>query len=58
MQISDLINTLTTTNWLQLVGAVTTLLLAAITIFEAVPGDQPEKSLRKIVTFLEKFSRK
>jgi hypothetical protein len=40
------------------VGALTALLTAAIAICSLIPGDEPEATLRKIVDFLSKFSRK
>jgi len=39
-------------------GALTALLTAAIAICALIPGDEPEATLTKIVSFLSKFSRK
>jgi len=40
------------------VGALVTLLSAVIAVASLIPGDEPEKTLQKIVDFLSKFSRK
>ena len=40
------------------VGAATALLTAVIAIASLIPGDEPENTLQKIVSFLSKFSRK
>jgi hypothetical protein len=53
-----IIQTISGLNWLEIVGAVTTILLLLITVFEFVPGEEPERTLRKIVGFLAKVSRK
>lgn len=58
MDITNLITLISQLNWLEILGAVTALLLALITIFEMIPGDQPEKALRKVVEILARFSRK
>lgn len=47
-----------TANWLTVVGAITTILLGIIAIAEMIPGEQPEKTLKKIVGWLEKVSKK
>lgn len=39
-------------------GALTALLTAAIAICALIPGDEPEATLTKVVSFLSKFSRK
>ena len=58
MDITNLIQIVSQLNWLEILGAVTALLLALITIFEMIPGDQPEKTFRKVVEILTRFSRK
>jgi len=40
------------------VGALVALLTAVIAIASLIPGDEPETTLRKVVDFLSKFSRK
>jgi len=40
------------------VGALVALLSAVIAIASLIPGDEPESTLRKVVDFLSKFSRK
>lgn len=39
-------------------GALTALLTAVIAVASLIPGDEPEATLRKVVDFLSKFSRK
>jgi len=58
MDITNIIQVVSSLNWLEIMGAVSGLLAALIVIFELVPGDQPEKTLRSVVNFLAKFSRK
>ena len=45
-------------NWQVVLADVSALLTATIAICLLIPGDQPEKTLQKIVDFLEKFSKK
>lgn len=45
-------------NVVVIVGAAGVVLGGFITIFSFIPGDQPEKTLKKIVDILAKFSRK
>ena len=40
------------------VGALVALLSAVIAIASLIPGDEPEATLTKVVSFLSKFSRK
>jgi hypothetical protein len=40
------------------VGALTAILTAAIAVASLFPGDEPENTLKKVVDFLSKFSRK
>jgi hypothetical protein len=58
MDIINLITFLSSLNWLEIVGAITTILTVLIAIFEFIPSDQPEKTLKAIVAFLERYSRK
>ena len=39
-------------------GAITALLGAVIAIAQLIPGEEPERTLSRIVDFLAKFSRK
>lgn len=45
-------------NYEAVLAAVLSLLMAIIAIAMLIPGEQPEKSLQKIVDFLAKFSKK
>lgn len=45
-------------NWMAILAAVVGLLNAVIVICLMIPGDQPEKTLKQIVEFLSKISRK
>jgi hypothetical protein len=58
MDITNIIQIVSQLNWLEIMGAVSGLLAALIVIFELIPGDQPEKTLRSVVNFIAKFSRK
>jgi hypothetical protein len=58
MDIINLITFISSLNWLEIVGAVTTLLTVLIAIFEFIPSEQPEKTLKAVVAFLERYSRK
>jgi hypothetical protein len=40
------------------VGALTAVLSAVIGVASLIKGDEPEKTLQKVVDFLSKFSRK
>jgi hypothetical protein len=39
-------------------SAVDAVVLALIALFLLIPGDQPEKALRGVADFIEKFSKK
>ena len=56
--ILEIIEQVASFNWLETIGIVTTALVALIAFFELIPGEQPEKTLRKVVDFLTRFSRK
>lgn len=43
---------------LEIIHVILAVLSALIAIFMLVPGKQPEKSLRAIADFIEKFSKK
>ena len=45
-------------NWQQYLGVVTAVLAAAIAVATVIPGDEPEKSLQRIVNFIQSISRK
>jgi len=45
-------------NWQSYLGALSAVLVAAIAVASLIPGDEPEKTLQKIVDFLSKFSKK
>ena len=55
---NDLISFVTTQDWVAWVGAATALLTAVIAVASLIPGDEPEATLTKIVSFLSKFSKK
>jgi hypothetical protein len=42
----------------EIVGAIVLLLMGVSAVAAWIPGDQPEKTVNKIVAFLSKFSRK
>jgi hypothetical protein len=42
----------------EMITALNGVVIALIGVFTLIKGDQPEKTLRKIANFLEKFSRK
>lgn len=52
------INLIQNTDIFAWVGAITTLLGAVIAVAQLIPGDEPEKTLQRVVDFLAKFSRK
>ncbi len=58
MNLLELANTLSKIDWLAVLGALTAILSGLIIIFQMIPGDQPEKTLRAIVNLIAKFSRK
>jgi hypothetical protein len=45
-------------DWLAALGALTALLAAVAAVAAFIPGEEPERTLQKIVDFLSKFSRK
>lgn len=42
----------------QIISALNAVVLALIALFLLIPGEQPEKALRSVADFLEKFSKK
>jgi hypothetical protein len=45
-------------NWQSYLGVVTAALGAAIAVATVIPGDEPERTLQKIVDFIQQISRK
>ena len=45
-------------NWQSYLGVVTAVLAAAIAVATVIPGDEPEKTLQRIVDFIQSISRK
>lgn len=45
-------------NWQSYVGVITAVLAAAIAVATLIPGDEPERTLQKIVDFISQISRK
>jgi hypothetical protein len=45
-------------NVFEIVGAVTMILTGLYTLSLIIPGDQPDKTLEKILDFTKRFSRK
>jgi hypothetical protein len=54
----SIISLITSQDWLAWLGAITALLGAVIAIAQLIPGEEPERSLQKVVDFLAKFSKK
>lgn len=54
----DILEILKETDWLSLIGATVAALSSLAALFTLIPGEQPEKSLRKLAEILAKFSRK
>jgi len=53
----DIINNIAT-HWQQYVGIAIAVLTAAIAVATVIPGDEPERTLQKIVDFISSVSRK
>lgn len=45
-------------NWQAYLGVLTAVLAAAIAVATIIPGDEPERTLQKIVDFISNISRK
>lgn len=54
----NIISLIASQDWLAWLGAVTALLGAVIAIAQLIPGEEPERTLGRVVDFLAKFSRK
>jgi len=57
MDVNSLVSNIAN-NWQQYLGVITAVLTAAIAVATVVPGDEPEKTLQKIVDFISQISRK
>jgi hypothetical protein len=44
-------------NWQSYLGVLATVLGAAIAVATVIPGDEPERTLQKIVDFIQSISR-
>ena len=53
-----IINLIQGTDIFAWLGAITALLGAVIAVAQLIPGDEPERTLSRIVDFLARFSRK
>lgn len=53
----DMINNIIQ-NWQSYLGVLTAVLTAAVAVASVIPGDEPERTLQKIVDLISKFSRK
>jgi hypothetical protein len=58
MDITQILQLVGSLNWLEIIGAITTIMVGLIALFEFIPGEQPEKALRAVVSVLARFSRK
>jgi hypothetical protein len=45
-------------NWQSYLGVVTAVLAAAIAVATLIPGDEPERTLQKLVDLISSISRK
>jgi len=45
-------------NYAAVIAAVNAVILALVALFLLIPGEEPEKTLKKIADFIGKFSRK
>ena len=45
-------------NWQTYLGVITAVMGAAIAVATVIPGDEPERTLQKIVDFISQISRK
>ena len=45
-------------NWQSYLGVITAVLAAAIAVATVIPGDEPERTLQRIVDFISQISRK
>jgi len=54
----QLIPALVKVDWFGALGALTALLAAVAAVAAFIPGEEPERTLGRIVEFLSRFSRK
>ena len=54
----DILPLLLSTDWLALVGALTSVCTALVVLFSLIPGEQPERAIKTFASFIGKFSRK
>ena len=54
----EIITALLKIDWFGVLGALVALLSAAIALATLIPGDEPERTLQKIVDFISSVSRK
>jgi hypothetical protein len=45
-------------NWQSYLGVITAVLAAAIAVATLIPGDEPERTLQKLVDLISSISRK
>lgn len=45
-------------NYTNIIAASTGVIAALIVLFQIIPGNEPENTLKKIVALLEKYSKK
>lgn len=45
-------------HWQEYLGVVTAVLGAAVAVATVIPGDEPERTLQRIVDFIQQISRK
>lgn len=57
LQGMDIINNIAA-HWQQYLGIFTAVLTAAIAVATVIPGDEPERTLQKIVDLISSISRK
>ena len=57
MDVNSLVSNIAN-NWQSYLGVITAVLTAAIAVATVIPGDEPEKTLQKIVDFISQISRK
>lgn len=58
MDITQIVSVFSQLNWLEVLGAINTIVAALIVIFTLVPGEQPEKALRGFASLIGRISRK
>jgi hypothetical protein len=54
----EIISTLLKIDWFGVLGALVALLSATVALATLIPGEEPERTLQKIVDFISRFSRK